>query len=209
MATITGGKVSYGRTIKTGDFESKRVDVELAFSVGDGEDYGHAFDLVSRQVARRCEEMAKGKEFSPAEPIHELAAASVALPAPAAHVAPEAAAKAVEDVPAAKKGPGRPKGTTVKKPKDEPEIADEKKAKEYAATTLKAIDKAEGKVEPNEEVTITDKALMEVVTRKAKDVGPDRVKELRNKYTGSVTMQIVALPQAKRRAFLDELETLE
>jgi hypothetical protein len=36
MSFITNGKVTYGRTVKTGDYENKRVDVEIVFVVPDG-----------------------------------------------------------------------------------------------------------------------------------------------------------------------------
>jgi len=38
ISPITNGTIKYGRTVKTGDFESKCADVELSFNVAEGED---------------------------------------------------------------------------------------------------------------------------------------------------------------------------
>lgn len=40
MTNITGGIVRYERSVKTGDYESKKFAVELTFSVADGQDNG-------------------------------------------------------------------------------------------------------------------------------------------------------------------------
>ena len=54
---ITGGEVGFGRTVKTGDFENKRVDVKLSFTVGDGEDYSTILGLAAQQAHDKCHEM--------------------------------------------------------------------------------------------------------------------------------------------------------
>lgn len=52
---ITNGTVKYGRTVKTGDFESKRADVELAFSVPEGEDAENVIERVQDIAMQKCE----------------------------------------------------------------------------------------------------------------------------------------------------------
>ncbi len=115
MLNITGGKVSYGRTVKTGDFENKRVDVELHFSVGEDEDSHEALMALAGQLAwKQCHEMLAMTKLpatiegqaqpalvaSPAAQAVEarkpgrppkvaLVAPAAPVPAPVAHKAPE------------------------------------------------------------------------------------------------------------------------
>ncbi len=209
MAQITGGKVSYGRTVKTGDYENKRIDVEMTFSVAEGEDYGHIFDLVSRQVARRVEEMARGKEWAVAEPLKpELpsgaAPAETVLPAGKSVTAPEQPTRQteapIETKP--KRGPGRPKKETLK-PKDEPEVTEAKVAEE------KKLEEITEGMENDPEDDITDKELQEKISHRVKAVGPDRIKKLVWEISGVQGSFANQLPQSKRRAFLKKLEALE
>ena len=39
MGKVTSGEVTYGRTVKTGDYENKRADVKLYFTVEDDDKY--------------------------------------------------------------------------------------------------------------------------------------------------------------------------
>jgi hypothetical protein len=211
MAQITGGKVSYGRTVKTGDYENKKVEVELTFSVDPGENYAELFDLASRQVVRRCEEMVKGKEWAAAEAVTAKATESATWTAPT-DVKPTTVEAVGAGEAKPKRGPGRPKKEAVAK--DEPEVAEakvEKRAKKDAELADAEIDHPgftpippKADAEP-----ITDKKLMEAVQQKAKTVGPDKVKALRNKFTGSQVNPIVTLAQDQRAAFLEALKVLE
>jgi hypothetical protein len=44
MTKITGGEVSYGLTVCPKQYEIKRGDVKLTFTVGEGESYESIFD---------------------------------------------------------------------------------------------------------------------------------------------------------------------
>jgi hypothetical protein len=213
MAQITGGKVSYGRTVKTGDYENKRCDVELTFSVADGEDYEQMFSLASRQAVRKLEEMLGLTSVKVPEMVKRATeSASWTAPAPAAvpQAPVEPPSTPTVEAPAKKRGPGRP----PKAAKDEPEVAEakvEKRAKKDAELADAEIDHPgftpippKADAEP-----ITDKKLIEAVQQKAKTVGPDKVKALRNKFTGSNVNQIITLAQDKRAAFLEALKVLE
>jgi hypothetical protein len=57
MTKITGGKVSYGLTVCPKQYESKRGDVELTFTVGEGESYESIFDRASKAVINRCRQL--------------------------------------------------------------------------------------------------------------------------------------------------------
>ena len=70
MGKITGGEVSYGRTMKTGDFENKRVDVKLSFSVEDGEDHTAILDAAAKEAHGKAHAMLGIKKPDPApEPV--------------------------------------------------------------------------------------------------------------------------------------------
>jgi hypothetical protein len=220
MATITGGKVCYGRTIKTGDFESKRVDVELTFAVDDGENYEHALDLVSRQVARKAEEMLyplqRAKE--PAEARWDTtglpSGEATAAPAPPQAVAVAPARQADTDN---KPRRGRPPKVKLV-PKGEPEVEEAEKAKKYAALTLKAIDKTEAKAEAPAEVEaeIKDGVLQEACISTANRLkavhdgaAPKLVKELRDAIAGKPLKSVAEMPQHLRAKFIAELKNLK
>jgi len=208
MAQITGGKVSYGRTVKTGDYENKRCDVELTFAVDIGEDYEHVFSLASRQAVRKLHEILGLKAPAEVETVKATESATWAAPADVKPTAVEAVG-AGEAKP--KRGPGRPKKDA---PKDEPEVTEakvEKRAKKDAELADAEIDHPGfSPIPPKAEAEpITDKKLMEAVQQKAKAVGPDKVKALRNKFTGSEVNPIVTLAQDKRAAFLEALAVLE
>ncbi len=53
MTKITGGKVTYGLTLCPKQYESKRADVELTFTVGEQDSYDEVFDKASRAVINR------------------------------------------------------------------------------------------------------------------------------------------------------------
>ena len=50
---ITGGKITYGLTLCPKQYESKRADVELTFTVGEADSYEETFDKASRAVVNR------------------------------------------------------------------------------------------------------------------------------------------------------------
>ena len=68
---IIGGKVTYGLTVCPKQYESKRADVELTFSVGEGDSYETIFDRASRAVINRarvlCDLPELGKKTPPTE----------------------------------------------------------------------------------------------------------------------------------------------
>ena len=54
---ITGGKVTFGLTLCPKQYESKRADVEMSFSVAEGDDYSAIFDRASRAAVNRVREL--------------------------------------------------------------------------------------------------------------------------------------------------------
>jgi hypothetical protein len=65
---IIGGKVTYGLTVCPKQYESKRADVELAFSVGEDDDYEAVFDRASRAVINRARQMCDLPKFEEPKP---------------------------------------------------------------------------------------------------------------------------------------------
>jgi hypothetical protein len=60
---IIGGKVTFGLTVCPKQYESKRADVELAFSVGEDDSYEEMFDRASRAVINRARQMCDLPKF--------------------------------------------------------------------------------------------------------------------------------------------------
>ena len=67
MTKIVGGKVTYGLTVCPKQYESKRADVELTFTVGVDDDYEAIFDRASRAVINRARIMCDLPELKKAE----------------------------------------------------------------------------------------------------------------------------------------------
>ena len=61
MPQITGGKISYGRTIKTGDYESARSDAEFSFVVSEGEDFEKIADIAKAQAHGKVHDLLRLK----------------------------------------------------------------------------------------------------------------------------------------------------
>lgn len=57
LTKVIGGKVTCGLTICPKQYESKRADVELTFSVGPDDSYEDIFDRASRAVINRARQM--------------------------------------------------------------------------------------------------------------------------------------------------------
>lgn len=57
LTKITGGKVTFGLTLSPKQYESKRADVELTFTIGEGDSYDEVFDKASRAVVNRVRQL--------------------------------------------------------------------------------------------------------------------------------------------------------
>jgi hypothetical protein len=57
MTQITGGKVVYGRTVQPAQYESKKSEVELTFSVEDGQYDEKALDAIIQTAITKAHEM--------------------------------------------------------------------------------------------------------------------------------------------------------
>jgi len=54
---ITGGRVVFSRSVQPAQFENKKAEVELTFTLHEGEELGDALDEVGRLVEHKALEM--------------------------------------------------------------------------------------------------------------------------------------------------------
>jgi hypothetical protein len=236
MSQITGGKVTYGRTVQPAQYESKKAEVEISFVIGEGEDIG---DMLDRAAA-----MAEGKAL-------ELVGLRKAISPPVAAVSPQPTPKTNDSkTPDELKAmhaatmqvePRRRVGRPPNPDKAKPEAAEEKPdAADMidvdAPTTLspqqEAINKAKAKVEaaqkaaddaaaaelagmldeaPAEE-PITDKQLIEKIGHKNKSLmdnnaGIPQPRKIKELIAKYAT-HAHSIPPDKRKDFLGKLEEL-
>lgn len=225
MVQVTHGKVSYGRTIKTGDFESKRADVELAFSVEEGASMtsaGKAVAEIELLCIKRVFEILgqKDDERNINKAAKTLGAATedeneeqrearsevrkTLLPAKATKM-PKAAAKAdAADV------------------VEEPLPAFLESEKEKLKPTAKAVDAAEvveeevedddlgdllGTDEPKE---ITDKEVNEATARcQQENKNGVAIKKILAEFGVKAPARAIDMAQDKRAAYLEKLKTVK
>ena len=198
---ITGGEISFGRTMKTGEYENKRGDVKVAFSVGEGEDHAAVLDKAAELAKAKLAELldpplpGAPKRGRPPNP----------PPAPVANkatLAAEAAVKAGADPAAVLNPPPIEKAISAAKPvaeaatvaKSEPPIDPAAVADEFAA----------------EAPPITDKDLTDAATRKNAEhdgkAGPT-IRQLVGKFVAPPG-RIVDIKPEHRPEFLKQLKAL-
>lgn len=220
MSQITNGKVSYGRTVKTGDYENKRADVEIGFNVGEGEDESEVLSRASNLAKYKCELLLGiAKELAPAE--------QPSVPVSTTHIAAAAAAPAAAN-------PTR-RGPAKKPPVIDVVLTDEEKAeaaaKAKAATDAKAdtasldgleeglteaevTEAAGGDVSSIDDLLgadaqpITDQALVEAITTKNGQINNAvAIRQLIGKYVNP-PKGAKDIPAEVRQKFLDDLGKL-
>lgn len=223
MVQITNGVVKYGRTVKTGDFENKRVDVELSFSITEEDNtdevIAHVSDKAMAHAFRMLEDGGEVKAL-PAKTSAKAKAAPVlvkneeseeeAKPAKAAPkkaaakmpevVAPKADPSAMEDeeekqVTPKFLGKGKaPAANPASMEEDEEELEEDE-----------GIDDLLGGGEPAKE--ITDKDLDAAAQRcQAQHKNAPAIRKLLAKLgVKAPSGRLIDLPQDKRQQFLDEL----
>lgn len=192
MAHISGGEVTYGRTVKTGDYENKRVDVKLTFGVDEGEDVEAILTKVSITAVRKAHEM-------------------LGIPAPAAAtaaVAPKSAATTAKATEAAAAVTAVEK---TQKPAQAPKPAAEAvEEPAQISTGAERVDPAQVADELDEVAPITDAQLADAAkTKNASLKDPVRIKALRDKYAGKTPSILSEIPQEKRAEFLAELKKMQ
>lgn len=206
MTQVTNGVVKYGRTVKTGDYENKRADVELSFTVAEGENPEHAIFTVGNMAAAHCNAILNVPNETP-------------VAKPAAAEAPKSVKKAAKVESKAE----APKAETVEV--DEAEVPAILKGKMLDPTTGKpamkngeivdndplGIDDGLGDLlgiaEPAKEVT--DVALHDA-TQKCQDEtrNPLAIRKLLDSLGIKAPLRVIDLAQEKRPAYLEGLKKI-
>lgn len=193
MSEITSGEFTYGRTKNLGDYNNKKVELKLAFSV-EKNDHAAALANVTRIAIESCEAILEGKAapafLQPATP----KAAPTAAPAAGKTKADLAAEITGETAPAAPK-PAAKKPPKVEKPAE---------TKQKDAADLGDDDIMGAAVEE-----ITDAILQDKITKRNQAIkNPQGIRGLIGQF---VTHPKGArdIPQELRADFLAKLEALQ
>jgi hypothetical protein len=204
MSQITAGSVTFGRTVQPKEYESKKAEVTLAFSVPEGENHEAIFAKAEQQAVAKVEQMLTGRVASTKEAVAaKLNAADAAAP------------------PAPKNGPGRPSNAAkaaaqakldaaaaAAKPNDDLAIFERREsalAEDGKAAEMAAEDDFLTSAAPAE---VTDDAIVQALTRKnAALKNPVAIRQLIGKFVAA-PKTAREIPQEARAEFLAQLEKL-
>jgi hypothetical protein len=211
VTQITGGKISFGRTIQAAQFEPKRADAEFTFTVSEGGDVS--------EIAIKAAMLAYSK-------VHELLGLKTEIVTHVARVSDQETKAVTQHIPPAgvtvtapadkspigAEGEKRSRGRPPKQPPvvepDPASIEDEEK------TLSKGNGGDPGAAEwaaDDEPAEVTDARLLEAVTKRNGVINNGAaIKRLIRTYNNDVPgSRLDQIPQAKRGAFLVELEKLQ
>lgn len=214
MVQITNGRISYGQTVKTGEWENKKGEVELSFSVAEGTDADAAIKQVQTQCRAHLHTML-GLAFSeqhahlegPGNPAGSAAGTKPAA-APKAPKAPKAAAKnaadasIIDDLTATGAAAGQAGEGTAAHADD---------AGQASAAGEENLDDLLGGTITDAPKEITDKELNDATQAcqaRAKNGAAVR-KALNDLGVKTPPGRIIDLPQDKRQAYLDKLKAIQ
>ena len=199
---IAGGSVTYGRTVKPADYESKKVEVTLSFGLDEGEDADVMAALVIEKARRLAEDVIAGRK--PATPVTKTALENINAQKATAAASLNAADKAA---------------TKVKPPKASGTKPAEKPAEPVTPPAEPAKDEWDTETAAEPAKTITDTDLHQACSRKVADLkkvhegaAPGMIRKLIGEYFKDeerVGKQLKDIPQEERQDFLDELEKLK
>jgi hypothetical protein len=190
---VTNGVIKYGRSIKTGDFESKRGDVELSFTIAEGADADEAIAAVEGMAIKHVFDILGHQEDSARKAAPKAEAAGKAPKPPKATAAATTKAADASDV----EEPPAPKFI-------EKEVA----AKAAAAPAEENLDDLLC-MEPTKE--ITDKELTDATQKCQAAVknAPAIRKLVADMGVKMPPGRIIDIPQDKRQEYLDKLKEVK
>jgi len=202
--------VTFGRSVQPAQYETKKAEVQLTFTLAEGEALGPTLDVAASLAQDKALEMVGLKKST--------AVTTSVQPSPGATGGKEAyaaAQAATKEAPKEKKPVGRPPNPDKVKIEEKPQIStspedrkDPAAMDDSEADALDAMLELDTPPEP-----ITDKQLIEKIGIKNKALAdknagipqPRKIKELIAKYSTHAH----SIPAEKRQDFLDKLETLE
>jgi hypothetical protein len=213
MPQITAGKVSFARSVQPAQYETKKAEVELSFSLAEGEELGAWLDDVAAKAQAKALEMvglkpaqeAKHVSVAKAQPKSkdvldaEIAKAEVQEKQKAKE-AYAAKQRVGEDLEAAKKL--AEKSNTAKVPVD-------------SLMDLAENTNGQGLADPDADLLadvpkeVSDQDLVAAVTRKNQELkDPKKIHALRETFV-KLPKGLRDIPAADRPRFLAELEALK
>jgi len=201
---ITNGTIKYGRTVKTGDFENKRGDVELSFSVPDGQDAEKTMEGV-KALAHKHLHSLLGIGKATAAPTEMTPVP--AKPEVATNVAPSSETVVI----------GRSQGKPPKMPKvhltpgkEQPQEADPASIEDVPQAPAKAAKPSQDELPGSGSPEVTDADLTSACSRaqQATGNGPG-IREWIAKCGVKPPARLIDMPQTSRRAFLDGLKDVK
>ena len=189
---ITSGEITYSRTVNLGDYNSKKVEVKLAFSVADGEDASAAAEHAGVMAWEKC-----GDLLTMSAKPQRLETGTVATAIPS--VEPSAPA-------GHRRGPGKPpkleKAPEAPKIEAKPEpIAEAPKAAEAP------VDDFMADAGPVDE-PVSDAELQSAAVKRNSELsgtGGPAIKKLMVECGVKPGATLATMPQEKRAAFIAKL----
>lgn len=229
---IMGGKVTYARTVQPAQYESKKAEVEISFTLSDGEEMGDSLDRAGNWAMTKCHEM-----VGITKPTHATEKTMAAI---ADGVQAAKDARHIEEVtnplglPKETKGKGK---TQAEKDAAKAEAAAKMNGKKATAPLpdpdalpdepTQAISSGDERVSPDDNDTsfldepstpareIKDTELYEAAGKKNKELmpkhagaSPAMIKALVQKFV-PLPKQLKDIPQDQRTKFLEQLAALQ
>ena len=199
---ITNGVIKYGQTVKTGDYENKRADVELSFNVAEGQDVAQAMGYVAMHAQHQLHVLL-GLASPKADAVKQMLDSAPTKVAEPAKPAPAKKAPAAPKVPAAKAA-----DAAAMMEEETPPAAEAKKAAEeenlddllgtgaaLPPVTDKALNDETQKVaQATKNNTAIRKILTDILAAEGIKVPPGR---------------IIDIPQGKRQEYLDAIKEIK
>lgn len=218
---ITGGRVIFARSVQPAQYETKKAEVEITFTLAEGEELGTTLDRAAEVAQAKALEMVglqkpKTIQFGSAEPADMPGQNAQTLKSPRTKADLER-----EQTEALSAKAGAEKKPISKTPKTPPAArpdpaAVEEEAKPQISTGAERVDPA-AVGDPDDglgdllgdQPVVSDADLTSAIGQhNAKIKNPIAIKALVTKHGGGNPPQVRAIPQANRNTFLEELKKL-
>jgi len=215
MTTFTGGQVTYERTVRPADYESKKASVVLSFNVDEGQDIQAVLDDVSKLAMTQAHKMV-GLATAASTPAGAKEPTKTKADLEAEQAAALKAKEAAGDPKARANKPPSPKKKETEKPAADAATVEEPEAKGQISTNPEdrkdpAAMGDDDLLSPGAEKAeaITDAAIVDAITQhNAKVKNAPEIRKLIGTY---VTAPKTAkdIPVDKRAEFLEKLKEIK
>lgn len=205
---ITGGKVTYLRSVQPAQYESKKCEVEISFTLGEGEVLGNQLDIAAKAAVDKVHEVVGLKAAMGAPKVATAPKNPTPPPAdPKADAAANMTAREQKAHAQANKGPKTPPSTGAAI-----STGGERKPSDDGLD----FDLVPSTVEAPASAPITDKDLTAAVNKKhgelakvLKDAAAPKVRACIADFAGALPKQLRDIPADKRAEFLVALAALK